>query len=278
MRIVVFGFSILFLLFLISGCKEETTPPPPETISPPSTLTYITWDDSIKFMWSKAPEHSKDGFLGYSFYSANSPITNATPESLLNTYLLNETPVLDTFHVLRGLTSMYRYYFAVKSVRTIDGQTRYSSLVSANSSPVIIGEDTIWQNGSTVGASSYNFANGMRRWISDTMSLEIPPDIYFDTSSTDQGYALKSPHLLGGVLESQITHIKLLGSGNIDNFPETDDVGWSSIQDASMKVFAIKTVSQNYVKFEITGFGGSSPNRYITFRYKYQNIPNYPHF
>ncbi len=272
--VIVFAATAIFI-----GCsKEEETPPEPPSITAPQ-LTTIAYTDSIKVVWEDSPEADESGFKGYYFYAANTDLSGLS-ESELDSFLISSTPELFNEYLLPdyGDTSLDIngiYYFGIRAVRTVDSGDTLSPLRIVETSPVIIGSGKIFEYSSD-SACAFNFAESTAITSSETSPN---PDFYLDTCSvcSVSGYAVKSPHLSTSAWTGECG-FKLLGTGDPDNFSDTDDSGMSDYYEISMQVYAIKTSTNYFVKMWVTGFGGEFPNKYIEFKYKYQTKVSYPHF
>lgn len=267
----------VFSVFIV-GCGKEETKPEPTPIDAPTSLLPIAYTDSIRICWAKSPQHGAEGFKGYLLYiSMTDPATMSSAQ--LDSYKVWAEPSLDTTYLLtsyRGdsLDLNGIYYFAVRAVRTVDDRDTTSGLVITETSPVLMGMGTIFEIASDT-ICAFNFHNGVALRADETTP---EPDFYLeDCPECGSGLALKSPHLAGTAWTGH-TYFKTMGTGTLDDYPQTTDNDWSDHTDVTMRVYAIKTSSNNFVKLVITGFGGESPNRFISFKYKLQTKPFYPHF
>ena len=280
MRLFITGLAIVGLMIAFWGCgKEEPAPPPPSITAP--ELTPIPYDDSIKVVWTQSPEHTEEGFKGYLLYVSKNADLSDMDETELGTHVVFTEPVLDTEYVMTdyfgdSLEDGAIYYFGVRAVRSVESGDTMSPMVVVETSPVLLGSGRIYFIGSDT-ICAFNFEEGVALTPEQT---DPEPDMFLDTSSTSEsGLVIKSPHLAGTVWTGE-SQFKILGVGNLDDFDQTDDSGWSDQVDvSSIRVSVVKTAQNHYVKLKISSFGTDEEGRYyINFSYKYQTKPNYPHF
>ncbi len=272
--LIALGLSVLFW-----GCsKEEEEPPTPPSITAPNVNT-IPYTDSIRVVWKNSPEADEEGFLGYQLYISTDDLSLMS-ESELEACAVWDSIVLDTTYLLSSyedssLAINGIYYFGVRALRSTDNGDTTSPLRVVQTSPVIMGEGKIFEYSSD-SVCAFNFAEGTAITSDETSPF---PDIYLDTCGVCEvtGYAVKSPHLSASPWTGHTT-FKLLGSGDPDEYPQTDESDMKDYCEVSMQVYAVKTSTNFYVKMWITSFGGEDPDKYIEFKYKYQTIPDYPHF
>lgn len=278
MRFTIFSVTLILLsLAIFVGCSKEEEAPEPPSITAPQ-MTTIAYTDSIKVVWEDSPEAGESGFEGYYFYVSNTDLSDLS-ESELDTYLFNTTPELFNEYLLTDyggapLEINAIYYFGIRAVRAVDGRDTLSPLRVTETSPVIVGSGRVYEYSSD-SVCAFNFEQGVAITSSETSP---EPDFYLDDYPEGaSGLAIKSPHLAGDVWTGLQSQFKTLGTGNLDDYPETDDTDFADFVDVTTKVCAIRSVGNNYIKFQGT-FGGIAPNRYIDFTYKFQTRANYPHF
>jgi hypothetical protein len=274
------GLTALAMLALVifAGCsKEESNPPVAPTITTP-TITPIAYDDSIRLVWNKSAESGESGFVGYGLYIAN--VNLASIGTTDTSYRIWTTPQNETTFLVsqfdgNPLDSNAIYYFGIYAVRTVDSGDTTSPFSVFQMSPVILGNGRIYEFASD-SVCAFNFAEA--RAITK-LETSPSPDIYLaDYPAGVTGLAVQSPSVSGVPSWTGSTVFKQLGTGNLKDYPQTEDAAFTAFVDVTTKVYAIKTSTNHFVKLVIVSFGGISPNRYIEFQYKYQTLPNYPHF
>jgi len=281
MRNIIIGLVALAVALAFFGCGEDETPPPsPPSITAPE-VTPIPYDDSIKVVWTQSPEHNEEGFAGYYLYVSKNVRFEDMDEAELGTHLVFTSPTSDTEYLMTDyfgdtLEDGAIYYFGVRAVRTTESGDTVSPVEVVETSPVMLGGGRIYFIGSDT-VCGFNFEHNIALTVDQT---DPEPDMVLDTSTTSEsGLEIKSPHLAGTVWTG-VSQFKILGVGNIDDFPETDDTDWDEQVDvSSTRVTVVKTAQNHYVKLKITSFGTDEEGRYyINFSYKYQTKTNYPHF
>ena len=272
---------VFFLISLLAGfsfmsCTKDDDEPEPPTITISNFIT-IAYEDSIRIEWN-SPEADDDGFQGFYLYVSNIDL-NEISTGEYEDYCVWDTPQADTTYLLDEyagelLDMNAKYYFAVRAeLSTEDGDT-FSPFYIVDTSPVILGGGTIYEFASdSVCAIAFETGETMTKYET------TEPDMFLvDYPEGSFGLAIKSPHLAGIPTSWMVeTQFKTLGTGTLNDFHQTTTTGFTNQEDVTAKVYAIRS-GTNYVKLIITGFMGEYPERYITFNYKYQNKPNYPHF
>jgi|GEM_PF-2459114 len=282
-RAILIAFVIVGALVFLLACDKSTDPDPePETFDPPTNLTYLTYQDSVKLAWNASPDAGDDGFAGYLVYrNDNLGFAGMTEEQLAG---LSPMLVTDVNATMVGLASSIKHFFAVRAIKVEGDDTTLSSLSNAvDTSPTIWFSDTIWEvEGGAEALSAIDFRN--QRVLPMTGANLTFIDIYLGVDESND-LALKSPRLFPGWAEGgRETYIKLLGVPEEGkglatyNTPGTVGTTEMVILGQPQRIYAIKAGS-NYGKLYLVSFvGGAPPTRGIYFEAAFQDVEDYARF
>lgn len=281
MRKLMFLFIILAASLIIFGCSSTDPEPEPEVFDPPTGLTYMTYQDSVKLSWSISPDAGQSGFQGYLIYRRENAGFSGLSDTELEAYLVSSSPVSGTETTITGLASDKIHYFAARAIKVVGGDTTLSNLSgTVDTSPTIWFEDTLWE---ITGGASVICAIDFDNQVVYPMQLAHLTHIDLYLGVDDSNFlTLKSPSNFGTEWESRVANIKRLGiaTEGLASFGDAGTIGTSTTATLTQPgtTFAIK-IGSHYSKLYFVNFvGGAYPNRGIYFKAAYQEIGDYTHF
>ncbi len=267
---------------MVFACSKSTEPDPePEVFDPPTGLSYITYQDSVKLTWNASPDEADSGFAGYKVYHRiNADFSTVNIDSM-EPYFTG-TIVTGTQTTLTGLSSTSKHYFTTRAIKINGSVTTLSNKSNTvDTSPTIWFSDTLWES---TGGDSIYCAVDFDEQVVYPMDLAYLTFIDLYLGIDDSNYlTLKSPSLFGAEWSSRVANIKRLGiaTDGLASFGSTSGgIGTAPSQTLTQPgtSFAIK-IGSHYTKFYFVNFvGGAYPNRGIYFQAAYQEVDDYDRF
>jgi hypothetical protein len=277
-----FPLLILAVALIIFGCSstDPEPEPEPEVFDPPTSLVYLTYQDSVRLSWTASVDESETGFLGYLVYRReNAGFSGLSNEDLAG-YLVSADHIGGVATTITGIPSDRKHFFTVRAIKIVGSDTTLSALANTvDTSPTIWFSDTIWEvAGGTGVMCAIDFDNQIVYPMELTYLTQI--DIYLGVEDSNR-LALKSPSLFGTEWSDRTAEVKRLGVpiAGLASFNSAGTTGWTNERLLYPgESYAVK-IGSNYSKIFVEGFtSGVYPNRGIIFSAAYQNVDNYDRF
>ena len=267
--------TLTFGIFVGCSSNDPEPEPEPEPFEAPTSLTFVTYQDSVRLDWNHSPDAADSGFLGYYVYSRIAPLANVDVDSLQD-YALFADPIDAGEFSVTGITSSSKHYFGLRAVKVNSGDTTYSPLsVEVNTSPTIWGGGMVYEIGADT-VSAVDFSGDAVYEMELIYLNEI--DIYLGVD-TENNLQWRSPTMFGADWSDRVSQIKPLGTGLFSDFFEAGSGGWLDSSKVDLgKIYAFKTPDNHYVKLIVVDISGIFPDRNVEFEFAYQDVVNYDRF
>ncbi len=255
--------GILLIIFSISigfiGCDKEDVLAP-EEFAPPTNFRALSMDGQVRLYWTAAPAAKTDDFAGYRILAT---LGTDTIKNVRVTKTKTDT-------TLSNLNNGAIYTFSIRSVKT---NNDVSQAVTIQWGPT--------QRFSTIrifefksdSVSGLQFSTG-QRW-SFKYANRDNIDLWIDGRVGD--ILLKSPHKYETTLPIDSFRVSQLEPTNSLSMDDQVSVPATLSQDALIitpnKVYFAKMEEGNYVRFQVTGSGGTVANkdRYVDIKIAYNS-------
>jgi len=277
-------FAILIILafgaFLGCSSTDPEPEPEPEVFDPPTSLAYVTYQDSVRLTWNASPDDTDAGFVGYNIYHRVNANFSGLDADSMAAYLVG-APVVGNETTIVGLASTSKHYFAARAIKINSTDTTLSkNSNTVDTSPTIWFSDTLWES---TGGDSVISAVDFDAQVVYPMDLAYLTFIDLFLGVDDSNYLmLKSPSHFGAEWSSRVAYIKRLGisTDGLAYFGEAGTIGTAKSQILTQPgtTFAVK-IGSHYTKVYFVNFvGGAYPDRGIYFKAAYQEVEGYDHF
>jgi len=279
---VLFTILIVLVLGVFWGCSstDPEPEPEPEVFDPPTSLAYVTYQDSVALTWNSSPDDTDAGFVGYNIYHRVNANFSGLDDAEMETHLIG-APVTGNETTISGLSSTSKHYFTARAIKINSTDTTLSSKSNTvDTSPTIWFSDTLWES---TGGDSVFSAVDFDAQVVYSMDLAYLTFIDLYLGVDDSNYlTLKSPSLFGTEWSSRVANIKRLGiaTNGLASFGEAGSIGTSKSQILTQPgtTFTVQ-IGSHYTKIYFVNFvGGAYPDRGIYFQAAYQEVEGYDHF